>query len=185
MRILLSALAIIGLVVGSAGAAATSILYATDVLNRDLYRIETGTWDVTLVGFHGIPSGFCGLAYDSDHDVLLGITRYSTARLYSVDPNTATASLIGSLGVGYVYEGGLVFDQQRGLLYGANAGSNEDPHIFTVNSTTGAGAIVGRVGSEPHDFAGLVFGQDGELYGLDRETHAMWKIDVSNVWPRA
>ena len=181
IRIMLSAVVIIVLLAGTAGAVATASLYATDVMNRDLYRIETGTWNVTLVGFHGVPSGFCGLAYDRDHDVLLGITRYSTARLYSVDPNSATATLIGSLGVGYVYEGGLVFDQERGLLYGANAGSNEDPHIFTVDSNTGAGAIVGRVGAEPHDFAGLVFGQDGELYGLDRETNAMWKIDPDDT----
>jgi hypothetical protein len=177
MRIILATAVMIALLAGTAGAGAPVTLYASDVVNRDLYKIETDTWTLTHVGFHGVPSGFCGLTYDRDNDALLGITRYTTARLYSIDINTAGATLIGSLGIGYVYEGGLVFDQERGTLYGANVGSNDDPHIFTVNSSTGAGAIVGRVGAEPHDFAGLVFGQDGELYGLDRETNAIWKID--------
>jgi len=181
MRIILAAVVTIALLAGVAGAGASVALYATDVVNRNLYRIDTGTWEVTLVGFHGVPSGFCGLTYDRDQEVLLGITRYSTARLYSIDINTASATLIGSLGIGYVYEGGLVFDQERGTLYGANAGSNEDPHIFTINPASGAGTILGRVGSEPHDFAGLVIGQDGELYGLDRETHAVWKVDTEDT----
>lgn len=177
LRIILVTAVTIALLSGVAGAGASVTLYATDVVGRNLYRIETDTWDVTLVGFHGVPSGFCGLTYDRTNEVLLGITRYNTARLYSMDINTASTTLIGSLGIGYVYEGGLVLDQERGTLYGANVGSNEDPHIFTVNPSTGAGAIVGRVGSGPHDFAGLVFGQDGELYGLDRQTNAIWKID--------
>jgi hypothetical protein len=181
VRIILATTLAVALVAGAAGAGASVTLYATDVVNRNLYRIETGTWEVTLVGFHGVPSGFCGLTYDRNQEVLLGITRYTSARLYSIDTNTAAATLIGSLGIGYVFEGGLAFDQERGTLYGANAVSNVDPHIFTVDTSTGAGALLGRVGAEPHDFAGLIFGEDSELYGLDRETHAVWKIDVDDT----
>jgi hypothetical protein len=181
MRIILATVVMIALLAGPAVAGASVTLYATDVVNRNLYRIDTDTWEVELVGFHGVPSGFCGLAYDQNGGRLLGITRYTTARLYSIDIDTASATVIGSLNVGYVFEGGLVFDNERGLLYGANAISNMDPHIFTVDSATGAGSIVGRVGAEPHDFAGLVVGQDGVLYGLDRETNAVWRIDVGDT----
>jgi hypothetical protein len=181
MRIILATVVTAAILMGAAGAGASVTLYATDVVGRNLYRVETGSWDVTLVGYHGVASGFCGLTWDRNTDKLLGITRYTTARLYSIDPNTAGATLIGSLGVGYVFEGGLVFDQERGLMYGANAGSNVDPHIFTVNSVTGAGTLLGRVGTTDHDFAGLVFGEDGELYGLDGETTAMWRIDLDDL----
>jgi hypothetical protein len=181
MRTIVATAVAVALLAGVAGAGASVTLYATDVVNRNLYKINTTTWEVELVGFHGVPSGFCGLTYDQSRGRLLGITRYTTAKLYSIDLDTASATPIGSLGIGYVFEGGLVFDNERGVLYGANAVSNLDPHIFTVDSTTGAGTIIGRVGDEPHDFAGLVFGQDGALYGLDRETHAVWRIDVTDT----
>ncbi len=181
MRIIQATVVTVALLAVAAGAGATVTLYAADVVNRNLYEIDTDTWTVTPVGFHAVISGFCGLAYDRNDNVLLGLTRYITAKLYSIDTNTAAATLIGTLGIGYVYEGALVFDQERGTLYGANVGSNEDPHIFTVNPSTGVGAIVGRVGSEPHDFGGLVFGEDGELYGLDRMTNAVWRIDLSDT----
>jgi hypothetical protein len=180
MRIILTATVVAGILVGPAASSASVTLFATDVVGRNLYRIDTGSWDVTLVGYHGVASGFCGMTFDPNLDQLLGITRYTTARLYCIDPNTAGATLIGSLNIGYVFEGGLVYDRERGVLYGGNAGSNEDPQIFTVNSATGAGTILGRVGTSDHDFAGFVFGEDGELYGLDGVTTAMWKIDVDD-----
>jgi hypothetical protein len=180
-RVILASVVAVALLASAVGAGASVTLYGTDVVNRNLYRIDTGTWDVTLVGFHAVPSGFCGLAYDLGQDRLLGITRYTTAKLYSIDTNTAAATLIGSLGVGYVYEGGLVMDQERGIMYGANAGSDEDPQIFTVNPLNGSGTIIGRVGVGPHDFAGLAFGPDGGLYGLDRVTNAVWKIDTADT----
>lgn len=181
VRIILATTAAIVLLAGMAVAGATTTLYATDAVNRDLYKIETDTWTVTYVGYHSVASGFCGMAYDRGRGTLVGLTRYSTARLYTLDPDTATTTLIGNLGIGYVYEGGLVFEPMRGILYGANAGSNEDPHLFTVDPATGAGTMIGRVGAEPHDFAGLIFGHDGELYGLDRETTAVWKIDTNDL----
>jgi hypothetical protein len=181
MRIVLTATVIAGILAGGVGASASVTLFATDVVGRNLYRIDTGSWDVELVGYHGVASGFCGMAFDPNRDQLIGITRYTTARLYCIDPNTAGATLIGSLNVGYVFEGGLVYDPERGVLYGGNAGSNENPQIFTVNPVTGAGAIIGRVGTTDHDFAGFAFGEDGELYGLDGATTAMWRIDLNDV----
>lgn len=155
-------------------------LYASDAIGRDMYTIDTLDGTVTHVGYHGIASGFCALEYSQSRGLLLGLTRLTTARLYSLDPNTAVTSYIGSLGIGYVYEGALAFDPTNGTLYGANAGENETPSIFVVNPSTGAGTIVGLVGSPPHDFDGLIFDDSGQLYGLDGETQALWKIDKNN-----
>ncbi len=155
-------------------------LYASDAIGRDIYTIDTLDGTVMLVGSHGIASGFCGLEYSQRGDLLLGLTRLTSAKLYSVDPNTAVTTYIGSLGIGYVYEGALAFDPTNGTLYGANAGSNEQPSIFVVNPSTGVGTIVGLVGSPPHDFDGLIFDDYGQLYGLDGETQALWKIDKND-----
>ncbi len=164
----------------AAGAAWGDFLHATDAVGRGLYRIDTSDGSVTYVGYHGVASGFCGLEFGVREDILLGITRLDAARLYALDPSTAVATYIGDLGVGYVFEGGLALDPTDGTLYGANVGSNEAPYIFVVDPDTGAGTLRGLVASAPHDFDGLVFDDDGQLYGLDGETQAIWKIDKND-----
>ncbi len=152
-------------------------LYASDAIGRDLYTINTIDGSVTYLGHPGVASGFCGLEYSQRGDLLLGLTRLTTASLYTIDPSSASATYIGDLGIGYVYEGALAFDPIDGTLYGSNAGSNESPSIFVVNPNTGAGTILGLVRGAPHDFDGLIFDDDGQLYGLDGDTEALWKID--------
>ncbi len=157
--------------------AMAATLYASDAIGRDLYLINTLDGSVMYLGHPGVASGFCGLEYSQRGDLLLGVTRLSTASLYSIDPNNASATYIGDLGIGYVFEGALAFDPTDGTLYGANAGSNENPSIFVVDQYTGAATILGMVRGAPHDFDGLVFDESGQLYGLDGETQALWKID--------
>lgn len=164
----------------SASVAWGDYLHATDAVGRDLYRIDTSDGSVTYVGYHGVASGFCGLEFSVLEDALFGITRLDAARLYSLDPTTAAATYIGSLGAGYVFEGGLAFDPIDGTLYGANVGSNEAPYIFVVDPSTGVATLRGLVAGAPHDFNGLVFDDAGQLYGLDGETQAIWKIDKNN-----
>ena len=168
------------LVSANLASAAAVTLYASDAIGRDLYAINTLDGSVTLLGNHGVSSGFCALEYSQRGDVLLGLTRLRTAALYSIDPNTVTAARIGGLGIGYVYEGALAFDPTNGALYGANVGSDEHPEIFVVDPNTGAGTIVGEVAGAPHDFDGLIFDSDGQLYGLDGVTKAMWRIDKND-----
>ncbi|MBD3349046.1 MAG: hypothetical protein GF400_07605 [Candidatus Eisenbacteria bacterium] len=155
-------------------------LYASDAIGRDLYAISTLDGAIVHLGNHGVPSGFCALEYSQRGGVLLGLTRLTGAALYTVDPSTAAASYIGNLGIGYVYEGALAVDPTNGALYGANAGSDEEPSIFVVDPSTGAGTIVGVVGGAPHDFDGLIFDDEGQLYGLDGVTQALWKIDKND-----
>ncbi len=176
-----AALIVVMVLLYAATASAMAVsLYASDAIGRDLYLINTVDGSVTYLGHPGVASGFCGMEYSQRGDMLYGLTRLTSAALYSVDPSSATATYIGSLGIGYVYEGTLAFDPTDGTLYGANAGSNENPSIFVVDPNTGAGTIVGLVRGAPHDFDGLVFDESGQLYGLDGETQAIWKIDKHN-----
>ena len=164
----------------AAGSAMGDLLHATDAVGRGLYTVDTVDGSVTYVGYHGVSSGFCGLEFGVIEDALLGITRLEGARLYELDPTTAVATYVGNLGVGYVFEGALALDPTDGTLYGANVGSNDAPYIFVVDPATGAGTLRGMVASPPHDFDGLVFDQDGQLYGLDGETQAIWRIDKND-----
>jgi DNA-binding beta-propeller fold protein YncE len=175
------ATALATLMLSAAVASAVAItLYASDAIGRDLYSINTLDGSVTLLGHHGVASGFCALEYSQRGDSILGLTRLTTAALYSIDPNTVSATYVGSLNIGYVYEGALAFDPTNGALYGANAGSDEHPQIFVVDPNSGVGTIVGEVAGAPHDFDGLIFDDDGQLYGLDGVTQALWKIDKNN-----
>jgi hypothetical protein len=79
-----------------------------------------------------------------------------------------------------VFEGGLAFDPTTGTLYGVNQGNSGSPQLFTVDVVTGQGTIVGLIAGGEHDFAGLAFTPTGQLYGLDRVTNALWRIDKAN-----
>jgi len=174
----ISLVAVVGVLIALAAAGALAAeLIGADVLDRTLYRIDTDEGTVTPIGYHGVASGFCGLDYATREDALIGVTRMTNARLYLVDPSTAVATYIGDLGIGYVFEGALAYDPTTGFLYGANGGSDEEPQLFTVDPSTGAAVLLGVVGGGVHDFAGLAFDAEGQLYGLDRFTNALWAID--------
>ena len=98
----------------------------------------------------------------------------------TTDGGTNTIDLDQAGGVPDRYVTDLAFDPTDGTLYGGNAGSDEDPNLFTMNKMTGGGSIVGQVAAPPHDFAGFTFESDGQLYGLDRSSCALWAIDKSN-----
>lgn len=158
------------------------ILHATTDLDDGLYRIDTSDGSYTFVGNYSLvypsdESFIGGLAYDDDVDLFYGVSASDSARLYTIHPNDAATVDIGPLRVGFVYEGGLAFDPMTGVLYGVNAGSEASPRLFTVDTSTGAGTVVGQVAGGHHDFGGLVFDAAGQLYGLDRVTDALWKID--------
>jgi hypothetical protein len=74
----------------------------------------------------------------------------------------------------------LGFDPTDGTLYGVNGRNANMPNLFTVNVATGQATVVGRIGSSEHDFAGIAFTPDGQMYGLDHTTNALWQIDKTN-----
>jgi hypothetical protein len=186
MRSLRASLNLVLLLVLSVALPASGVtLHATDNTNDALYTIDTSDGSYSVVGYYtlnnpGTEVFIGGLAYDTGLDLFYGVSASSAARLYTVNPNDASTTDIGPLNIGFVYEGGLAFDPVDGTLYGVNQGSASSPALFTVNTTTGAGTVVGQIAGGSHDFAGLVFDAGGQLYGLDRVTNALWKISKTN-----
>jgi hypothetical protein len=159
------------------------LLYATDETNQGLYTIDTGAaYAVSLVGTYTIPGEeffIGGLAFDS-HGVLYGVSATDFARLYTLDPHTAATTLVGPLYAGFVFEGGLAFEPGTGTLYGANLESSGAPHLMKIDAASGAGTDLGLIAGGEHDFGGLAFDALGQLFGLDRSTNALWRIDKAN-----
>ena len=119
-----------------------------------------------------------GLEFAPD-GILYGVSITSSARLYTVDAATAQLVEIGPLNVN-AFEGGLAFDPLNGTLYGVNAVVASAASLYTVDLLTGQASVVGAIGGGNHDFNGLVFDGDGNLFGIDRVTNALWRIDKTN-----
>jgi hypothetical protein len=169
-------LSFLALVLAAQGAEAVT-LYATDRINVGLYTIDTDGFGVSLVGWYGVGEDFIGgLEFDSE-GALYGISVGSEATLYILDPATAMTTMVGALNVGFVFEGGLAFDPTDGQLYGVNQGLAVQPHLIRIDKTSGQGTVIGEIAGAPHDFQGLVFDDDGQLYGLDGLSKALWTID--------
>jgi hypothetical protein len=96
--------------------------------------------------------------------------------LYRVDANTAHASLVGYLGLGIVFEGGLAFSP-NGTAYGCNGGTANNPQLFTLNLQTGHATIIGTISGGSHDINGLAWRSDGMLVGLDRVSNSLLAIN--------
>src|SRR4051812_36769447 len=67
------------------------------------------------------------------------------ARLYTINPATGDATLVGPIGFGLV--GSLDFSPSSGILYGEGRRLSSGAHVLlTINPTTGAGTEVGPLG---------------------------------------
>ena len=126
---------------------AKDVLYGID-FNNDLYTINPVTGAATLVGFTGVtPLPFLvGMAFDPGTRRLFastgGIGGFED--IYEINPATAAATLIGSTGLGGVAIPGLHF--ANGKLFGSeNIGGTFN--LISINSSTGAGAVVGPFGA--------------------------------------
>ena len=89
--------------------------------------------------------------------------------LYTLDPFTGHATLIGSTGLNDIHEGDLAVDPITGTLYavtGHGSGSNANS-LLTIDLQTGVASIVGQipVGSDS-DLSGLAFDAEGNLFVL-------------------
>ncbi len=82
------------------------VMYASDVLNYRLFRVDMDTGAITLVGPFNGPTGSKiggGLAWDPQWGLLATDTHADGAYnddLYRIDPATGQATLIGSMGSG-------------------------------------------------------------------------------------
>jgi hypothetical protein len=83
-------------------------------LTSTLFTVDTATAASTVIGPHGVTLGrrllYSGLAFGPDGTLYsLGSTSASAQGLYSVNPATGAATLIGDTIIGFGVDGGLTF----------------------------------------------------------------------------
>jgi hypothetical protein len=176
--VLLGLAALTALLLGQSAAKADPML-AIDQDSGTLYQVNTANAALTPIGGTGLTSSVGDITFAPD-GTLYAITTSAAPvpSLYTINPHTAAATLVGPLGIGFVFEGALAF-APNGTLYGANQGSSGSDTLFTINRTTGAATTIGSIGS--HDLNGFAFRSDGKLVALDRVTNSLLLIDPNTL----
>ena len=84
------------------------------------------------------------------------------ASLYTLDPTTGAATLIGATGTSHVT--GLAVHPTTGVLYGVRSdiSGSGDTQLLTINKMTGAATVLGTTG---HQIPDITFRSDGTLFG--------------------
>ena len=173
--------------IGSFGIDATFVGLAYDSTNDELfissitggspapsflYRVDQGSGAATLVGNTGI-TNVTGLAFDAATGELFASSGADDS-LYRVNPSNASASFVGSLGVG-VGGNGLAYDQANQQLYLSDGNTD---NLYRVNPATGAATTVGSINQA--STVGLAFDpESGVLYGVDAVSDQLVSIDLS------
>lgn len=133
---------------------------ANDVLfgvanDGDLYTIDTTNAQVTLVGDTEV-FGAAGLAFDpTDGGLFLSGGGLAEDEIYSVDPATAAATLIGLTNTDSAATPDIVFDDD-GNMFGSKGGGQSDNILIAIDKSTAQGSIVGPIGVLA--VSGLAFG---------------------------
>ena len=156
-------------------AAAQSTLYGSEVQLDQLGTVDraSGTW--TFIGSQGPVGSITGLAYDGNHDVLYGCSP-SNNSLYTLDPGTGLATLVGPTGFSNI--NGLAYDPATDTLYCTDLNNNV---LFTVDVATGAGTLIGTI-SGAGAIEGLGFDPATDtLYGLDDISDRVYRLDTTTA----
>jgi len=95
------------------------------------YTIGTDTW--TLVGDSGVAFIFAGLAHDPGTNTLYAIGDQDR-NLYSLNPTTALATLVGDTGLGSMTSGGLAFVQGVNGTVGASTDEDTPSDVSVLSN---------------------------------------------------
>jgi hypothetical protein len=131
---------------------ATGELFLMDYSNN-LYSVDSTTGAATLIGYTGIPpilspiyssslAGDCENLFFTIVEVDENLNDILPPSLYRIDPRTAAATLVGPTVRGIPGSGFI-----NGTLYGFSLdfrlfGLPEGPHVFSIDTTTGAATPV-------------------------------------------
>lgn len=181
MNIRFLTLLIVSLGIALMGSPVRADLLGIEQDTGNLLSISTADGSLTLIGSTGI-SGDAGLGTleFAPDGTLYGFTIGSSAQLYALDPVTAAAAAVGSLGQNFVFEGGLAFAPD-GTAYATNGGIASTPELLRIDVTTGTAVVIGTISGGAHDINGLAYRSDGQLIGLDRETNSLLLIDPTTA----
>ncbi len=130
---------------GAAYDSTNAVFYVvTDASQDMLGAFDPATGALTSIG----PTGWAGiqcLAYDNAAGVLYGVDT-NTDSLIQLDPKTGNGTLIGtegSLSPSFGNVRGCAWDSTGGVLWAVNDGSNPNNVLLSIDTTTGAGTLVG------------------------------------------
>jgi hypothetical protein len=145
----------------------------------NLYTANTSNAALSFIGNTGVAQ--LGALEFGPNGKLYAISATSGpgSALYTIDPNTAASTFIGSLGFDNMLEGGLTFSPS-GTAYAVEhyEGSAFINDLVTVDLNTGTASTVAPIGTSYHDINGLVWRSDGMLVGLiDDAAGALATID--------
>ena len=152
-----------------------SHLYTIDFYTWHLLSIDTATGARSLVGTvipqPGAGDGWAGMSWDSSSNTLYAIG-YAQSRsgltsyLYTIDPVTAAATLVGPItGIGNASAGTLVSAiavNGQGQMFGVELVSDQ---VVAIDRTSGNASVLGSLGFDANYAQGLDFDDyTGTLY---------------------
>ncbi len=174
INVLLAVLAICGVFALTTSAQAS--ILACD-WSGDLFSVNTADATLSYIGSTGL--GNLGTIEYAADGTLYGITAGSSSGLYRIDPTTAAATFVGSLGIGFVMEGGLAFGPD-GTAYGAHYAASAGRALFSIDLNNGAATEIGLIGDGFTDVNGLAWRNDGTLIGVDEFDGTIIEIDPTS-----
>jgi hypothetical protein len=159
----------LGVLTLAAGQANASILYgATSSGHGELYILNPATGGaLTDVGplNDGAATNYSvtGLAFDPNTGLLYGSTGAVTGtKLLTINPATATVTVVGSYNAGTASMTDLAFDSS-GNLFGIS--SSGGANLYSINKITGQATVVGPSGVGFTEGGGLAISSTGVYYG--------------------
>jgi sugar lactone lactonase YvrE len=126
------------------------VLYAADfgIAGSNIYTIDINTGAPTLIGRSS--EYFAGLAFDPTDGTLWGSSGGLPQAvvvpdgIYTIDPLTAQATLVGTTGFGDATPD-IAIDIE-GNLFGAKGGGRRPNFLISIDKSNGSGALVGDIG---------------------------------------
>lgn len=152
------------LITWSVSLLAVPLMYVHDG-SGNLGTVDAATGDVNMIG--SMPITMTDIAFDPSGD-LYGV---DFSGLYSIDPDSAAVTFIGSLG--FFGANALVFSTD-GTLYTA---SYADTKLYTVNPDTGAATSLGNMGFKS---SGDLAFFESDFY-LSSASNELVKVDLGNI----
>ena len=146
-------------------------LYGIDVAG-DLYAVNTANANLTLIGATGLGTASKGWSMGSTSDGTLYANWDGSS--YVVNPTTAAASLLGSLG--YITGDGMNGDASGHLYIGLNNGT---VGLASFNRTTGLASLVGSPNSDYHALFGMAY-SGGTMYGMRNDDADIFAINLQD-----
>jgi VCBS repeat-containing protein len=162
---------------GPAISAAVGQLYATDGNARHLLQVDRTTGAGVIVGTINTSGTPPSLAVDPGTGTLFVGTGSGQALLYTLNPATAAATLVGDTGLGFAAIGGMDFSP-TGVLYASvnivGDGNTGGDHLAIIDKTSGMATVVGAFGTcsggssgtcTIEGIEGIAFDATGHLWG--------------------